>query len=189
MDRLKRYWRRHRLGRGSWRTADGSVAFEELAATTGVEDQGEQDGPRDRPHRHRAPWYRRVLEGELVADTEAFLLGQYAEHLERESSRVPVWAWTNLLAHGTEDHIRQVAGGGGLEPLRTRGWRAARAYLATEVLAAVDRGSALEDLQRHVLVPLELRLSSRREVVSWDPRRWVVIVRSALRDYQHSQRV
>jgi hypothetical protein len=189
MDRMKRYWRRHRLGRGSWRTADGLVASEEVAAISGADDQRAQGGPHDRPHRLRSPWYRRVLEGELVADCQAFVLGRYAERLEGASSRVPVWAWTNLLAHGTEDDIRQAAAGGRFEPVRTRGWHAARAYLATEVLAAVDRGSSLEDLQRHVLAPLELRLSARREAASWEPRRWVAIVRSALRDYQHSQRV
>ncbi len=192
MERLRRYWRRHRFGRDSWRSADKSPEFEEVPDPEGTDDHDEQAGIPDRPEWNRPAWHwweGRLLEGELVADCEAFLLGHYAERLDQESSSVPVWAWTNLLAHGSEEEVRRAATGRSLGPVRTRGWRAARAYLATELLTAVDRGSSLEDLQHHVLAPLELRLSTRREAPSWDPQRWVVIVRSALQDYQHSHRI
>jgi hypothetical protein len=164
--------------------------FEEVPAPEETDDLQEQADPPVPPDWHRPAWHwweGHVLEGELVAECEAFLLGHYAERLDNESSVVPVWAWTNLLAHGTEEEVRQVAAGGSLGPVHTRGWRSARAYLATELLTAVDRGSSLEDLQRNVLSPLELRLSARRGA-SWDAQRWVETVRSALRDYEHSHR-
>lgn len=130
----------------------------------------------------------RLAAAELVADCQAFLLGEYADWLDAQALEVPVWAWTNVLAHGTEDEVRRIAGSGHRGPVRTRAWWAARAYLATEVLAAVDRGAVLAELQRHVLAPLELRLSSTPMPVLWGPRHWVATVRSALEDYQHSHR-
>ena len=42
----------------------------------------------------------------LVAECEAFLAGRYAEHLTHLGRRIPVWAWTNLIAHGNEQDLR-----------------------------------------------------------------------------------
>ena len=97
-------------------------------------------------------WYRRRRsERELVSECEAFLAGDYAERLRRRSQPVPAWAWTNLLAHGTEEELRA-------EQARPpdshhRRWRAARAYLSAEVLTAVERGRSLHELQFEVLQP------------------------------------
>lgn len=129
--------------------------------------------------RRRDP--ERELAEELIADCEAFLAGRYAEHLEARGRRVPAWAWVNLLAHGTGDelaaarHLVQ----DGTDP-RSQ-WRAARAFLAREVLeAAVAAGTTLDDLQRRVLIPLELELMGWPAAL-WGPRHVVLRVLGVLR--------
>ena len=42
------------------------------------------------------------VSSQVVGDCEAFLAGRLVERIEQAGARVPVWAWTNLLAHGTE---------------------------------------------------------------------------------------
>lgn len=94
-----------------------------------------------------------------------------------------MWAWTNLLAHGTEEQLRlRATSRGGSH------WQRAQAYLATEILGSVDCCSSLAELQHEVLAPLELELAARGEVSSWDPQRWVAAVRSALPAHRHSAR-
>lgn len=126
---------------------------------------------------------RRLYSQELIGDCEAFLSGRYAERLRRRAVPVPTWAWTNLLAHGTEADLRSELASS--QRALRRGWPAARAYLTTEVLTAVDRGTRLADLQREVLRPLELELAADG---SDDPRRWVVGVAAALARYENSHR-
>ncbi len=65
--------------------------------------------------------HQRRAEAALVTEGEAFLLGSLAELIERWAGSGPVWAWTNLLAHRTEEDLRDAAAvwaGGGTE--RTR---------------------------------------------------------------------
>jgi hypothetical protein len=116
----------------------------------------------------------------MVEECEAFLRGRYVEHLESRALAVPVWAWTNLLAHGTSDDLRQAAAGSQVGPVSTRDWRAARAYVAAELLEATVRGQPLGATQRELLVPLELRLAARSDVERWAPQRWVMTVRSSI---------
>jgi hypothetical protein len=73
----------------------------------------------------KSSWWRRGhqrrAEAALVTEGEAFLLGSLAELIERWAGSGPVWAWTNLLAHRTEEDLRDAAAvwaGGGTE--RTR---------------------------------------------------------------------
>jgi hypothetical protein len=119
---------------------------------------------------------RRALGAELIADCEAFLLGLYVERLESQRVAVPVWGWTNLLAHGNDAALRAAAAVT-THPGGADGWHAARARLAAELL----RSGTLAELQRDVLAPLELRLASRPDVEGWGPRTWVDVVRAALR--------
>jgi hypothetical protein len=130
-------------------------------------------------------WRReyRALRDVLVAESGAFCLGRYADWLDEHSTEVPVWAWTNLLAHGTEEQLRLRATSPG-----GRDWERAQAYLATEILGSVECCSSLAELQHEVLVPLELELAARDEVRSWNPQCWVVAVRTALRAHRHSAR-
>lgn len=137
-----------------------------------------------------APSVRRRRDaGDLVDEAQAFLDGRYAEQLSDRSMWVPPWAWTNLLAHGGEDAVHRAARGSGQGPVATRGWWAARGYLATELLRTVGRGASLRAVQHDVLVPLELDLAHRRDVAGWTPQQWVSVVRAALQANWHSHQV
>jgi len=118
---------------------------------------------------------------ELVSECEAFLRGRIVESLELRTESVPVWAWTNLLAHGSAQDLRA-------EDARVRRlkgsvdgeWRLARSFLVTEVLYSAEVYGSLAELQRAVLVPLELKLVSSAETASWTPGRWAMMVERAL---------
>jgi hypothetical protein len=136
---------------------------------------GEQHG--------RRKWGRcdRRMAAQLVEDTEAFLSGRFAEQAEAHGDLVPVWAWTNLLAHGSEKDLRAEIATGLLRRDRAmRQWREARSYLASEVLWQAEQYGCLEEVQEAVLMPLELDLAFRREVVRWRPGRWAQAVEKAL---------
>lgn len=120
----------------------------------------------------------------MVSECEALLAGTYVELLESVGTAVPNWAWTNLLAHGTEEQLRD------LSELRassrswsSNSWSRARAYLAGEVLDAAARCGSLRTLQRRALVPLELRLASTTEPTPITrPAEWVDAVQRAIAD-------
>jgi len=124
-----------------------------------------------------------------VGDCEAFLAGHVAERIEeRPGADVPVWAWTNLLAHGTEYDLRSER----TAVRRTAGlsrdkWREARSYLASEVIDLADECGPLIKMQRAVLVPLELDLACQ-ELTAWGPRQWVAIVETALSQHRRASR-
>uniref|UniRef100_UPI00397DF477 hypothetical protein n=1 Tax=Salmonella sp. SAL4435 TaxID=3159890 RepID=UPI00397DF477 len=84
------------------------------------------------------------IEGRALAnDCESFLAGRLAEHLYLRQGGVPVWAWTNLLAHGTVDELRAPPGRfPGLPPV-LEPWISARRYLAGEILDVVADGAPL----------------------------------------------
>lgn len=126
--------------------------------------------------------YRR-LQAELVDDCEAFLLADLAERLERRHDRVPVWVWTNLLAHGSEPVLRREQSTPSGQFISDERWRHARAYLAGELLDQARRYGSLASLQQAVLIPLELELASRPEVARWSPGQWVAIVEGALNNH------
>jgi hypothetical protein len=129
-------------------------------------------------------------ERELVEECEAFVTGLYAEYLVAHSRPVPVWAWTNLPAHGTERDLRAaVASGGGGVPIAAQPWWSARAYLAGELLERVAAGRPLRSLQRIVLTPLELELAARLEVQSWRPAQLVRTVLTALDERRFTRRL
>jgi hypothetical protein len=114
---------------------------------------------------------------------EALLAGRYVEYLERRGDRVPAWAWTNLLAHGTEEALSRATKSGRRASWELNVWRRARAFLATEVLDAGSRAGSLLSVQAQILVPLEL------ELISWVPTRrkcagqWAARVLTALEDH------
>lgn len=185
-----RWWRR--LGtawRRSSRTSTSPIDGSGMAGPGAASDGGARPCPADglAVIRHPSRNELRDLCAELVADCEDYLAGHYAERLATRSLVVPVWAWTNLLAHGAEDDLRREVEEFA-EPRPSRGWRSARAYLVTELLEALGRGSVLEELQQQAIVPLELELAARPEVASWDRVRWVLAVRSALDAYSRSHR-
>jgi hypothetical protein len=124
---------------------------------------------------------RRDLPGDVLAsECAAYLNGTLAELWEERGTSVPVWTWTNLLAHGSEGQMHESL----LQPVRPRrtgrSWRIARSFLAHQVLDLVSDIS-LEELQSTVLLPLELELAARRDVEQWTPRRWAETVDAAIR--------
>jgi hypothetical protein len=115
----------------------------------------------------------------LVDECEAFLDGRFVEYLVEHDAPVPVWAWTNLLAHGTEDQLRAASntasGLAALEP-----WLLARHYLAGEVLQLASSHGPLDRVQARLLIPLERDLASRAGAARWRPSEWVSAVLATL---------
>jgi hypothetical protein len=123
--------------------------------------------------------------GVLASECEAYLHGTLAEFWEQRGTAVPVWAWTNLLAHGSESQLRESVHGQPKQRRTGRSWRIARSYLAYQVLDLTCEDCTLEEFQSTVLLPLELELAAHSEVDRWTPRRWVETVDELIRN-QHS---
>lgn len=123
--------------------------------------------------------------GVLAQECEAYLSGTLAEFWEQRGTAVPVWAWTNLLAHGSESLIHDSLYGTSKRRRTGRSWRTARSYLAYHVLDLTWEDIALEELQSTILLPLELELAAHPEVERWTPRRWVDAVDDVIRS-RHS---
>ena len=119
---------------------------------------------------------------ELVDGCEAFLTGQYVVHRRVNRAPVPVWAWTNLLAHATEVELRSAhrVRGGRADRGHGRSWAVAQRVAIDEVLLAAERGGGLTAVQQATLIPLEQRLVSLYGVATWSPNRWLVEIHSAL---------
>jgi hypothetical protein len=115
-------------------------------------------------------------------ECEAFLAGTLAEYWEDRGIAVPVWAWTNLLAHGTASQIARCVTRPGRLRRTGRNWAIARSYMAYEVLDLVDAGFTLADMQATSLIPLELEMAAHPEVSRWTPRQWVDTVDFAIRN-------
>ena len=120
----------------------------------------------------------------LVRECEAFLEGTLAEHLDERGIVVPVWAWTNLLAHGGPEQITDCVCSPNQPSRSDRDWSVARALLAFEIFDLMEAGYPLEELQQDVLIPLELEMASRPEVSRWTPRQWLDTVDAAIRSQQ-----
>lgn len=120
----------------------------------------------------------------MVEECEAFLAGTYVELCEARGEAVPVWAWMNLLAHGTEDQLR----GGIVQHASGAGpWRHARGFLAGELLDRVDTAQlSLPEFQATVLVPLELEMACSG-AMRWQPRQLVARLLDTFPD-KHSPR-
>lgn len=116
---------------------------------------------------------------DLVDECEAFLTGRFAELIEAGEEEVPLWAWTNLLAHGSEGMLRRERAFRGSSPT-TSEWRRARSYLATEVLNALSDCGSLESLQRELLVPYEGELASSAKAVAVQVHDWVTTLEGRL---------
>lgn len=128
----------------------------------------------------------REITAVLVAECEAFVLGTYVEEMERSSRPVPVWAWTNLLAHGRAEDLARAASEAHGARFSARRWRTARALAAREVLDVMRRGVVLADIQADVLVPVELAIAAHRGAWAWTQERWLEVVRRALRESRYS---
>ena len=102
----------------------------------------------------------------------SFLAGQWCDEFD-DGRPVPVWAWVNQVAHADEATLRISAVA---QPSDRRSDRV-RSTLARAVLAAADGGRELPDLQRELLVPIELSLMTDD---AHSPRHVVELVTAAL---------
>jgi hypothetical protein len=102
----------------------------------------------------------------LIEEWESFLAGDSVSLCEARGEPVPVWAWMNVLAHGTEAELRAAAEN---RPPNDEG-RQALAFVASELVELIDAGVAvLEAFQREVLVPLELDVIACPAAPQWRP--------------------
>jgi hypothetical protein len=124
----------------------------------------------------------------LIADTEAFLAGDYAKKLRLSGVTVPPWAQLNVLAHaGFKSFVEATA------PIDVRpslseanwpeeSWRCARRVLASEILRFVGNDpEILCRVQQSVLVPLEFQLMDDEEKTGLTAFELVQVTRAALR--------
>ena len=113
---------------------------------------------------------------ELVDECQAFLEGTLVERLVGDGSPIPNWAWTNLLAHGTEVQLQDppMFGIGPRSPLWA--WSQGRALLASEVLGYARSCPSLASFQTAVLVPLELDLASAGSTSQLRPWSWITLL-------------
>lgn len=125
--------------------------------------------------------WRDLPGGVIGLECEAYLNGTLAEFWEGRGTPVPVWAWTNLLAHGSEGQIHESLYRTSKQRRTGRSWRIARSYLAYQVLDLANDACTIEEFQSTVLFPLELELATRPEVERWTPRRWVDTVEDLIR--------
>ena len=124
----------------------------------------------------------------LVAETEAFLSGEYATYLRSRRHGVPGWAWLNSFAHGQLPNL--------LETQRSphaltsisrskgddRAWLQAQSILGRDLLKIVqDDPQRLVLVQQSTLVPLELRLMKREATEGLTAYELVQVTRAALR--------
>jgi hypothetical protein len=128
---------------------------------------------------------RNSREDELADECAAFLTGVLADRWEAAGVTVPIWAWTNLLAHGSRDMMADAVSRPSRHRLLTRWWWIARAELA-DLILKMTAGSSLSDLQESVLIPLELDLVDRTDVPFWTTRQWVNAVTAELHRYDHT---
>lgn len=99
-----------------------------------------------------------------IGEFDAYLSGVYADWLMRTHQPVPAWAWVNRLAHSTTAELRHISHGSGLPPTNDSDvvlWHQVVVFLAREVLDHVADDGQLRDVQRRVLIPLELRLADK----------------------------
>jgi len=137
----------------------------------------------------RTPRYSTTARGsELLRECDALLSGGYGEYVRNQGRPAPAWALVNALAHASREELVAWAGDDappGNDP-DAAGARQLLTFLADDVLSHAGPGSsALLELQRTRLVPLELDLMSDLQPSSHDPGRVTRLVMAAVR---HPQR-
>jgi hypothetical protein len=120
--------------------------------------------PDDTPRDDRAPAAAHAWKDSGLADeVEAFLGGRFVDHLASHGQPVPAWTVLNRLAHADHAELVRLVDGELLEARfggpKPHAWAVPERFIAANLL--VTRGTtpeALRDVQRSVLVPLELQL-------------------------------
>jgi hypothetical protein len=110
-----------------------------------------------------------VFDSGLGDECEAYLAGQLAAYLRDARRPVPAVGWLNQVVHATTNELALLAvGTTNTVPATT--WQRAVGYLARTVLErARETGRPIDELQRDLLLPLELELLGHPDAVDFDP--------------------
>jgi hypothetical protein len=122
----------------------------------------------------------------------AYRMGRYADYLIQRGAEVPLWAWLNGVAEGSEVLVASLALAEGSPrgaPVELRGWYLARKTIAEEVLATLSvEGGTLAQLQEAVLVGLQLELAAAGEQTEVGPDELACLTLDALHAYRDPSR-
>ena len=126
---------------------------------------------------------------QLIRECECFLTGRYAFMRHSQGLSVPDWAWLSVLAHAPAQQLVTYAAQVERKRVRTRTplqWQGVVALLAQELLITAEiTGCSVEELQRSVLLGMELECSRPRVgLTATDPRRMFAEVQRALRGFR-----
>ena len=92
-------------------------------------------------------------------ECDAFLAGEWAEHLAANGEPVPAWAWLNHVAHGPLEELRALTQTPAWGHASMKEWDRLQACVADTLFRRARQVSTdVPTLQRQVLVPLELML-------------------------------
>lgn len=122
----------------------------------------------------------------LGRETEAFLSGRLVQTWHDQWLMVPAWGWLTVLAHGGPDEVAALSDTATYWSPSERSWSLALSFLAGEILARAPTPEALRDLQRTVLVPLELEMLRVEGGTVVEPRELVCRVLTAVADVHPS---
>ena len=120
----------------------------------------------------------RVDDLEVVAEAERLLTGRMLDLESRKHERS--WTLIGSLAHSDWEQMQILACDAGRTHCDPGGWRAALAFLADVLLSTARTQQMLLQVQRQVLIPLELRLLGGETLPLRAPADFVALVTSAL---------
>jgi len=103
-------------------------------------------------------------------ECEAFLAGRLARYLGAAGQPVPPVGWLNQVAHGTPAELSALARTSSMGTPPPSRWARTVGYLARSLLErSRETCRTIEELQRELLVPLELELIAMPECADLDP--------------------
>jgi hypothetical protein len=110
-------------------------------------------------HRRNEPPHGEIL----ASEAEQFLSGSLLDVAFTSGSEVPAWIWLSAIAHGDESRLARIqnwlSDHQGFRP-ELNGWGRVLQHLSTRLLETSEAmGCAPSDLQRSLLIPLELAVT------------------------------
>ena len=115
---------------------------------------------------------------EVIAEAERLLSGRALD--TQRGYRRQGWALVGALAHGERAELQKLAGATLSSHPASATWDAVLAYLAGEVLDAAPTERALVQVQRQVLIPLELKLLGAGVLGPSNPKELATLVLASL---------
>jgi hypothetical protein len=136
-------------------------------------------------------WWQRRRDGHeapvddaavLTEEAEAFLAGRLVQRWHDEWLMVPAWGWITVLAHGGPGEIAALVEDTTYWAPSEKAWAPALGFLAREIMARVHDPTALQELQRQALVPVELEFLRGPVATDLQPSHLVRTVIDAMAD-------